>query len=261
LATEFLDGADGWPGLVNVGGLGAWRSSGYTLVLAVPLLPRHATNSLAAGARGAYNRRFATLARNLVSQGFGDAYLRLGWEFNGNWYKWRVRSASNAVNYATFFRNVVTSMRSVPGQSFRFVWNPNDSGPSSYSPEQAYPGNAYVDYVGSDIYANCWCRPFTAQNGWADQLSQPWGLNWLASFAAEMGKPIVFPEWGVDFRSDGHGLGDDPYFVDHLAAWVDSHNVAWTSAFSFDGTHMTDVTDMTDGRFPNSLAAFRADFG
>ncbi len=30
---------------------------------------------------------------------------------------------------------------------------------SSYSPAQAYPGNAYVDYVGTDVYDEFWGRP------------------------------------------------------------------------------------------------------
>ena len=162
--------------------------------------------------------------------------LRLGWEFTGNWYPWQVTNATDAANFAAYFRNIVTSMRSVPGQSFKFVWNPNagNSFGNTYTPEQAYPGSAYVDYVGIDVYDQGWSSPATPQNAWANQLSQSWGLNWLSSFAAEVGRPIVFPEWGVEIRSDGHGMGDDPYFINQFAAWIVQHNVAWTAYFEYD---------------------------
>lgn len=63
----------------------------------------------------------------------------------------------------------------------------------------------------------------------------------------------------MSIRSDGHGLGDDPGFVNNLSAWFVAHHVAFDDIFSFDsgGT----MNDITDGHFPNSLAAFRADFG
>ena len=256
LASDYLVGSSGWGTMVGAQGLKAWRSSGYRLVLGVPMLPSNTQSTLGRGARGAYNSYFVTLARNLVAEGEGNAFLRLGWEFNGGSYKWKVLDSSAATRYAAFFRHIVRAMRSVPGQSFAFVWNPNGAGSTRFSPAQAYPGNAYVDYIGSDVYANCWCSPFTVQNGWANQLSQPWGLDWLASFAARQGKPIVFPEWGVDFRSDGHGLGDDAYFVNQFGSWITAHKVAWTSIFTFHQEH-----DITDGSFPNALAAFKAHFG
>lgn len=142
---------------------------------------------------------------------------------------------------------------------FQFVWNPNGGAASSYTPDQAYPGDAYVDYVGTDMYDNCWCTPQTPQNGWANQLTQGWGLNWLAGFAAEHNKAIAFPEWSVDYRSDGHGLGDDPYVINQFAAWIYAHNVGFTNIFSFDGTGQNN--GITDGTFLNALAAFRSDFG
>ena len=51
----------------------------------VPLLPKDGS-TLAAGASGAYDAHFETMARELVAQGQGDAIIRLGWEFNGSWY-------------------------------------------------------------------------------------------------------------------------------------------------------------------------------
>ena len=259
LGTSYLDGSGGFAAMAGASGMSVWRNSGYRLVLGVPILP--GTGTLASGAAGDYDQYFVTLAQNLVADGVSNAILRLGWEFNGNWETWSVANATDAANFAAYWRNIVTAMRSVAGENFQFIWNPNGSGSTAYTPDEAYPGDAYVDYVGTDIYDNCWCTPQTPQNAWAAQLSQPWGLNWLASFAAEHNKAIGFPEWSDDFRSDGHGLGDDPYFITQFAAWITGNNVAFTCIFSYDDTAGGQNNDITDGQFPNALAAFKADFG
>ena len=260
MAADYLNGTSGWGAMVSTGALSPWVNSGYRLVLAVPIIPDGTGGTLAGGASGSYNSYFVTLAQNLVNMGLSNTILRLGWEFNGNWFNWAVTSATDAANYAGFFRNIVNAMRSVPGQAFQFSWNPNGApGQNAYTPDQAYPGDAYVDYVGTDVYDDTWATPKTSQVAWANDVSAQWGLNWLAGFAAAHGKPIAFPEWSVAFRPDGAGLGDDPYFVNQLAAWITGHNVAFTDIFSFNAPD--GESDITDGNFPNALAAFKADFG
>jgi hypothetical protein len=259
MATDYLDRTDGWAAMDNGGGEGGWSGTGYRLVLGVPILP--GVGTLAQGATGAYNQYFTTLAKNLVAEGEGNAILRLGWEFNGTWYPWSVASNTDAQNFAAFWIQIVDTMRAVPGQQFQYLWNPNLGGSTSWSLTNAYPGNAYVDYVGSDVYDEYWGTPQTPQNSWSNILSQSWGLNWLTSFAASEGKPIAIPEWSVCFRSDGHGLGDDPYFINEFANWISTNNVAFTNIFSFNDTAGGQDNDITNGDFPNALAAFKADFG
>ncbi len=268
-ASDYLPTDEGWAGISDDSTVSwitsQWRGSGYTLVLGVPIIPTDASGNaqgtLAAGAAGQYDPYYVTLANSLVAGGAPNAVLRLGWEFTGNWYPWEVTNATDAANFAAYFRNIVTSMRSVPGQSFKFVWNPNagSSFGDAYTPAQAYPGSAYVDYVGIDVYDEGWSTPPTPQNSWANQLAQSWGLDWLASFSAAEGRPMVIPEWGIGTTSDGHGMGDDPYFITQFASWIAQNDVAWTSYFDFDTSDATH--DLLDGQFPSSLAAFRAAFG
>jgi hypothetical protein len=265
LASDYLPRGDGWSGMTNVKPLrrylGPWGNSGYRLVLGVPMIPTdrdgQPEGTLAHGAEGLYDGHFATLAHTLVSYGLGDAVLRLGWEFNANWYPWAVSDSSDAAAFAAYFRAVVTTMRAVDGAHFRFVWNPNP-GSTGFWLSSAYPGNAYVDYIGIDLYDQVWGVPEDPQDAWPFYLDEYAGLRWLAQFAASHGKPVAIPEWGVAIRSDGHGLGDDPTFVAHLAQWISTHDVAFTSYFDYDasdGSH-----DLLDGRFPQSLVAFRETF-
>ena len=264
LASDYLPRSDGWAGMVEASRLrqilAPWSSGPYRLVLGVPMVPTrhgHAVATLAAGAAGRYDVEFATLAKTLVSYGEGDALLRLGWEFNGTWYPWSVTSQSEAAHFAAYFRNIVTTMRSVPQTAFQFVWNPT-SGPNPVAAQDAYPGNAYVDYVGLDLYDQVWGVPLDPKLAWPRYVTEPDGLEWLSSFAAAHRKPEAIPEWGVTIRSDGHGLGDDPLFVADMANWVSTHDVAFTSYFAFDTSD--GLYDILDHAFPRSLAIFTRSF-
>jgi len=266
VASDYLLRTSGWDGMDGAGGsedwmLNQWHNTGVRLVLGVPILPGGSGGTLAQGAAGAYNQYFTILAQTLVKDGAANAVLRLGWEFNGTWYPWSVADNTDAQNFAQFWRQIVNTMRAVPGQSFRFLWNPNGGGSSSWNLELAYPGSAYVDYIGTDVYDEYWGSPFTPQASWNNAVTQTWGLNWLVTFAAAEGRPIAIPEWSVDYRSDGHGLGDDPYFISQFANWIAANNVAFTCIFSYNDTAGGQDNDIADGSFPNALAAFRADFG
>jgi beta-mannanase len=225
----------------------------------VPTLSGSPVGTLASGASGAYDASFKTLAKRLVAVGQGNAILRLGWEFNGNWETWSVLNPTDATNYAAFFRRIVTTMRKV-SPDFQYVWNLSDGSGTTSLFEQAYPGNGYVDYIGDDVYdESCASNP-TPQSSWKNLLRATAGLDWASRFAAVHGKPVVIPEWGIDgaLGSSCTGLGDDPYFVRKMAAWLTTHHAAFSIYFDFDagdGSHR-----LQDAAYPKSLAAFRQSF-
>ena len=270
IATDYLPGNAGWAGMDGSGGslswlLGPWQGKGYTLSLGVPIIPTNssgtAVGTLAQGATGAFNSYYVTLAQTLVSGGESNAYLRLGWEFDGSWMPWAATSSSAEASFAAYFQQIVTAMRSVPGANFRFVWNP-DAGAftqSGYSVAAAYPGNAYVDVIGLDAYDQSWATPQTPTNAWTSTTLPT--LTAAQQFASAHGKPLAFTEWGVAIRSDGHGLGDDPYFINQMVAWMEnsSNDVAYETYFDANSGGVNSL--ITGGSFPNSLAAFAADLG
>jgi Glycosyl hydrolase family 26 len=269
VASVYLNGGSGWAGLDGSGGglnyLGsAYRGTGDTLSLGVPIIPTSgggAVGTLAQGAAGAYNLYYITLAQNLVAQGLSTAYLRLGWEFDGTWSAWAATTPSAEANYAAYFRQIVSAMRAVSGEQFRFEWNP-DAGAfteAGYSVAAAYPGDAYVDVIGLDDYDQSWVTPLTPANAWS-QTQAP-SLTAAQQFAQANGEPLAFPEWGVTIRSDGHGLGDDPNFINQLTNWMKNraNDVAYETYFDANSGGVNSL--LTGGSFPNSLAAFSADLG
>ena len=160
-------GDNGWAGMDGSTGTAVamlahiWAGTGDALSLGVPIIPTSAVprvGTLAAGATGAYNPYFVTLAQTLISTGESNAYLRLGWEFDGGWFAWNATTPADEASFAAYFQQIVTAMRSVPGANFKFVWNP-DAGPSprrattSPWPTRATPTSTYI---GLDAYDQTW---------------------------------------------------------------------------------------------------------
>jgi hypothetical protein len=189
------------------------------------------SRSLLAAAAGKYNSRFYSLGELLVKDGFSNTILDLAREMNGTWYEWSEHRAPSYVPnaFVLAWQQIVTTMRSVPGQHFKFLWTIY---PVSASVAEAWPGSAYVDYIGTDIFD--WHGvtadyPRTASGAldheakWRQILTaEPGGLNWMAAFSRVTGKPIIIPEWGLDFHT--FGGQDDPLFITNMMAWMKAHH-------------------------------------
>ena len=154
----------GWGYLTTEATLASWLSSWigtkYQMVIGVPMVALDGSgnpeNTLAQGAAGSENANFVAIAKNLVSLGFGNAILRPGWEFDGTWYPWTVRSNMDAANFAIYWQKIVTAMRAVPGANFTYLWSPAGFQSLAWNINNAYPGNSYVDYVSFDVYDWSW---------------------------------------------------------------------------------------------------------
>ena len=255
-AMDFLDGTS-WATISDpTWYLDCWAGTGYKMVWGVPMLPNSGA-SLATGATGAYNTYFLTLAQALVQGGQGSSIIRLGWEFNGGWFPWAANGQAAA--FVAFWQQIVTTMRSVPGANFLFEWNPTRGDLGVGNLANYYPGNAYVDIIGLDVYDVEWASYPGPQAEWNTMLTEPYGLDWLASFAAAQNKPMSFPEWGLGWTdspvgSGAVGGGDNPYFVNQMANWISTHNVSNAMAWDYGSVPLPDPSS------PNAEAAFATDF-
>ena len=109
---------------------------------------------------------------------------------------------------------------------------PVDRLPDTAAAVDAWPGAAYVDLVGTDVYD--WyggpdnTYPHTASGQldhdarWREILTLPGGLDWLAQLSRLTGKPIAIPEWGLDFHY--YGGKDDPAFITRMLTWLHAHH-------------------------------------
>jgi hypothetical protein len=242
------------------------------LELSVPMLPDRWWTSLAGCAHGHYDLFWSKLARALRARGMEDTVIRPGWEFNGNWFRWS--AAGQPYNYAACFRRIVDVMRAGDPSDFLFDWNPGN-GSQAMRAERAYPGDAYVDVIGVDIFDMSW-RYYPVKNSgdpaavraaqdatWDVLLNGDHGLAFWSAFARGRGKPMALTEWGVTWRSDGHGGGDNPSFVDRIADFVADpwNRVAYTHYFEIDVSQTDHALSPRDTRFPLSAQRFRARIG
>jgi beta-mannanase len=227
--------SDGWDAWLS-------ESPAHQVVLSQDLIPKSVSNNsnpLAweqSCANGDYDQYATALAENLVSYGAGNTVIRLGTEANGPWEDDYIGSTSaEMTDWAKCYANEVTAMRAVRGAHFLFVWNPNAC--THYIPlSMWYPGNSYVDIIGADNYDwDCRTIKTVAQEGWksystdnsyagAGDPNFPSLAN-IEAFAANHGKPMSFPEWGLPTGDD------DPAYVIGLAGMFNSEDFAYESYF------------------------------
>jgi Glycosyl hydrolase family 26 len=214
--------ASGLQALLNDGGPGDTSPDYY----------KSRNPALVSVAAGADNQRFYQLGELLVRDGLSDTIINLSREMNGGWYAWSERRvpSSEPDAFILAWRQVVTTMRSVPGEHFKFLWTLY---PGTATAANGWPGSAYVDYVGTDIFdwygGSGHTYPHTPSGAldWALHWQQtltatPGGLDWIARFSKLTGKPIIIPEWGLDFHT--FGGQDDIYFLTHMMAWMKAHH-------------------------------------
>jgi hypothetical protein len=240
--------------LMNAWGQWVASGSGRNLVLAVPMLPPKTPGvSLAACASGSYDSTWASLAQNLVKAGLPSAYLRLGWEFDGDWYPWGAPPGSGLEpSLVGCFRDIVLAMRAAePGAHFAFIWNLSTrfNSDTTYL-ANTWPGGDVVDYVGMDLFdrssapntypypspCDATCMLQHQQNAWASNYGF---FTTLAAFSASKGKPFCVPEWGI--ASGTNGGGDDPYFLQQMynAMTTPANNVAFEAYFDYGASSLS----------------------
>ncbi|MGX4692138.1 glycoside hydrolase family 26 protein [Streptomyces sp. JNUCC 63] len=195
-----------------------WRNErpDRMLVLNVPLqernegdVPDNEVGQLVRqGAAGKFDHHFRALAERLVRLKAPDTVLVLGWEMNGTTYTHRCGPDPEA--WKKYWRRIVTTMRSVPGQKFRFDFTPS-RGLDDVPWTQCYPGDDTVDIIGMDSYDQ------PAGLSFEKQVKESYGLQAHVDFAKAHGKPISYPEWGL-FRN-----GDNPEWMRGMLAWMDEH--------------------------------------
>jgi hypothetical protein len=122
-------------------------------------------------------------------------------------------------------------LRAAPGQAIDWA--------------RCYPGDDVVDIVGMDSYDQ---RPGSS---FQDYIDQPGGLRAQAEFAAQHGKPISFPEWGL------FDYGDDPQYVQGMHDWIASHDVVYQTITDYCPHGVWQCA----GHNPKASARYRALFG
>ncbi|MFF0512591.1 glycoside hydrolase family 26 protein [Streptomyces sp. NPDC004250] len=211
--------------------LDAWadwrtRKADRMFVLNVPMMERNEEGVgddevralLRRGAAGEFDHHYRALAERLVELKVPDTVLVLGWEMNGITYTHRCGPDPEA--WKTYWKRIVTTMRAVPGQKFRFDYTPS-RGRDAVPWTTCYPGDETVDIIGMDSYDQPRGMTFD------EQVKEPYGLQAHVDFAKKHGKPISYPEWGL-FRN-----GDNAEYMRRMLAWMDEHKPVYNTVTDY----------------------------
>jgi Glycosyl hydrolase family 26 len=206
--------------------------------------PERSGGSFAAAARGDDDTHWRTYGANLTATGRYSQLTSLAWEFNGTWFEWSVRD--DPAGYAAAYRRIVWSVRQTcPGARFAWVMNAGSGDPTA-----AYPGDDYVDMVGTDQY-DMW-PPSLDDASWQQRISQPAALQWAYDFAVAHGKPFGVFEWGLAHPKDANHGGDNPYYIKRMLDWMRAHPGVLEMYFDAVGS-----TDSLLAHNPNGAAMYR----
>ncbi|MFC9804284.1 glycoside hydrolase family 26 protein [Streptomyces griseoaurantiacus] len=192
------------------------------LVLNVPMMERNEAHVpdeevralLRRGAAGEFDRHFKALAERLVALKVPDTVIVLGWEMNGTTYTHRC--GPDPENWKKYWNRIVSTMRAVPGQEFRFDFAPS-RGRDAVPWTQCYPGDDTVDILGMDAYDQPRGLSFE------EQVKEPYGLQAHVDFAKAHHKPVSYPEWGL-FRN-----GDNPEYMRGMLDWMARHEPVYNT--------------------------------
>lgn len=112
--------------------------------------PNFSLNTIVAGDWDSYITSWATAAKNWGHPFF----LRFDWEMNGNWFPWSAGANGNtAAEYVAAWRHVYNIFQSVGATNVTWVWCPNIDPYKEWTPlASLYPGDAYVNWTGLDVY-------------------------------------------------------------------------------------------------------------
>lgn len=114
-------------------------------------------------------------------------FVRLEWEFNGDWSGQPYEG--NANRFVAQWQYIVNRVRAAGGTQISWIWCPYQGMESVETLRTVYPGDQYVDWVGTDVYTT---------------------LDFAQTYLGEIrqiapNKPVMLPEMG--YSSDNGNTG------------------------------------------------------
>ncbi len=230
---------------LNVGSVDARTDQGISQI----------SEDLTKVANGDFDAHYRKIAADIVEAGFANAIIRLGHEGDFLGYSHSFRGG-NYAEYIAAFQHIHDVLLSVPGAQFLFDYTSN-GGFLKYG-ALGYPGDAYVDILGLDFYDKA---------PWPNIEAK---LQAHLDFAISRGKPVSYPEFGLDDPSgctqtnpNFCAKGDNPEFIENVFNWLDNlpssgpGSLVYANYFNGSSTANTHNLD----RYPSSKAKFKQLFG
>lgn len=156
---------------------------------------------LPGGANHAKFTAYLDMVADYAAQVDGAVLFRPFHEGTGGWFWWGTETC-DAAAYRRLFRYTVTYLRDEKQvHNLLYVYSPDGKPATMKEAERRYPGDGYVDVIGSDIYQTDPARGGGDQ--WFQDLSS--GLKRLGKLAAGHGKLLALTETGMNATTPAPG--------------------------------------------------------
>ena len=259
---------DGW----FAGYFAQYYAAQQAMVLSYPYFPSTAgakgKAAYTAADKGAYDDYWRAWSRKLrllrkARPGLPAPIIRPGWEMNGSAsYPWYIDDTDPDL-YKAVWQRLIAILRADHGDA-PICWCTLKGNHLPNKTSVYYPGDAWVDLVGVDYYANSMNPVPTSAAAFAayaalGSADDPKGLyQWLA-FAQKRGKKLCLPEWGIALASgdlDG-AHGDVPEFVQGMWEFIAANQgkIAFESCFNQGRNYLS------PGEAPKSRQRYRDRWG
>ena len=142
-------------------------------------------------------------------------HLSMAHELNGTWFPWSVRNDDVGSFRSSWTRwyNIVQEELVAEGKNAKVCLSLNWDTPSSVSMLGLLPKDRHYDVLGVDLYSMY--PDLTNASAWESSRllkkrdGAPRGIQAWFDFAESQGKPLSFPEWGLNPEQ----RSDNPFFI------------------------------------------------
>jgi len=266
----YCDGnvSDTWTDVANENNWLAGVYAGKPVMIPIPLIVTGQSYSQSPSVNAG---KFASLAQAYVNAKCSRIIFRLAWEFNGGWFPFTI-AGTDGTGFVAHWQAAVEEIYGID-PNIEIFWCTSNravpyNGQTPLTMAQSYPGNQYVDIIGTDLYEQTWAitpnnnpTPANVSAAMNDIVNGEWGLAETIAFAEQQGKPFGLGELGLDYRTDGHGLGDDPQFLPTIITTVKECTTGVAVIEYYNGTDSSDNSVLgPTGYFPKSTIGAPAAF-
>ena len=253
-------------------------------------------------ASGQYDSVLAGIVQVWAQNGFHQLIFRPGWEMNIEGNTYAGADAQSRADWVNAFRHIYTVMHQAGatyGAGVQIVWNPNATNYDTNDTRGLYPGDAFVDIIGVDGYADMYpytdsgtyhdwhtgqqdstlaqfmADPVNRAHYWSFPAADMWSndgsgghnlsLSVLIAFARQHRKPFAVPETGAGNCNNGHDVCDDPTYPIWLSnrlsrAAANGLTISFVNIWNSNGGGNYEFSFTGDNK-PREAAAWHTAFG
>ncbi|MGI8457681.1 MAG: glycosyl hydrolase [Propionibacteriaceae bacterium] len=215
------------PTMAGVWMLDGYRAAGWTGTLDIACGGPRDGQTWSSAAAGGMDATWRATCRSVRAH-WGNlraVHLSMAHELNGSWYPWAV-TRKNVTSFRNAWRRwygIVATELVAEGKNALVCLSLNADTLSDVSVAELWPGPAYVDVLGCDFYS-AW-PDLTTEAEWDSHRhdttadGSPRGIEAWFGYARSIGKPLSFPEWGLNPNL----VSDNPLFVQKMRNTFAAH--------------------------------------